>query len=46
MFKPETVEKLWKIADAITTTCPTCAFLRGLCLGMAIGALLTLVWHA
>jgi hypothetical protein len=36
-------EKFWKVADAITTTCPLCGFLRGLSLGMCLGALLMLL---
>lgn len=36
-------DKAWKVIDVITTTCPLCAFLRGLATGMAAGILLMLV---
>lgn len=31
-------ERFWKVADAITTECPLCAFLRGFAVGAVLGA--------
>lgn len=33
--------RAWRVIDAITTTCPTCAFVRGMLAG-AVAA--TIVW--
>lgn len=34
--------KFWMVADRITTTCPLCAFLRGIVLGAAVAILICL----
>jgi hypothetical protein len=31
-------DKTWEVIDAITSTCPTCAFLRGFLAGAILGA--------
>lgn len=33
-------ERFWKVVDRITTTCPVCAFGRGVVLGAAVCALI------
>ncbi len=35
-------ERFWKVVDSITTTCPLCAFGRGLVLGVVVSALFLL----
>jgi hypothetical protein len=35
-------DKFWTVVDAITTECPTCAFLRGL--GVGIALTLAVLW--
>lgn len=36
------MNKVWRVVDAITTTCPLCAFVRGSVAGATLGALVAM----